>query len=102
MQRAAALLLVFVITACEVFRGATDRPRTALEEREFVEVYVALSRATTPEAKAQVLKQHGTSEEELEEFTKSYLNDLPALSAVFDSIVARQGAQQPEVPLLPR
>ena len=102
MQRAAALLLVFVITACEVFRGASGRPRTALEEREFVEVYVALSRATTPEAKAQVLKQHRTSEEELQEFTKSYLNDLPALSAVFDSIVARLGAQQPEVPLLPR
>ena len=102
MLRAAALLLVFVVTACEVFRGATGRPKTTLDEREFVEVYVALSRATTPEAKAQVLKQHGTSEEELQEFMKSYVNDLPALSSVFDSIVARHGAQQPEVPVLPR
>jgi hypothetical protein len=85
-----------------VFRGATGRPKTTLDEREFVEVYIALSRATTPQAKAQVLKQHGTSEQELEEFIKSYLNDLPALSSVFDSIVARQGAQQSGVPVLPR
>ena len=102
MPKAAALLLVFVVTACEVFRGATGRPKTTLDERTFVEVYVALSRATTPEAKAQVLKQHGTSEEELQEFMKLYVNDLPALSSVFDSIVARQGAQQPGIPVLPR
>ena len=102
MPRAAALLLVFAIAACEVFRGATGRPRTALGEREFVEVYIALSRATTPQAKAEVLKQHGTSEDELQEFMKSYVNDLPALSSVFDTIVARQGAPQPGVPELPR
>jgi hypothetical protein len=100
MIRAAALLLVVVVSACEVFRGGAARPRTAQSEREFVDVYVALSKAQTPEAKRQVLIQHGTSEKELEAFMRAYAANLPALSAVFDSIVARQGMQT-EAPVLP-
>ena len=102
MPRISALILVFALAACDVFRAATGRPNTALDEREFVEVYVALGRATTPEAKAEILKRHGTSEKELQDFMKSYVNDLPALSAVFDSIVARLGAERTDVPALPR
>jgi hypothetical protein len=78
------------------------RPRARLSEKEFVEVYVKLSRATTPQAKAAVLKQHGTTEAELQQFIQVHLKDLPALSTVFDSLVARMGSeQQPPVPALP-
>lgn len=93
MIRMLAMSLIILAGACEVFRGGVGRPRTALTEREFVDVYVALGKAPTPAAKAQVLKQHGTSQREMEEFLRAYAEDLPALSEVFDSIVARQGAQ---------
>jgi hypothetical protein len=99
MLRGAALMMVLVVGGCDVFRGASGRPRTELSEREFIEVYVALAKAHTPEAKAQVLKQHDTSEAELKAFMQAYTNDLPALSAVFDSIVARQGTPEPELPM---
>ena len=100
MMRVAAALLVVLVGACEVFRGGAGRPKTALSEREFVDVYVALGKARTPEAKVDILRQHGTSQKELEEFMRAYANNLPRLSEVFDSIVARQGVQT-EVPRLP-
>ena len=100
MIRYVALSLVVCLGACDVFRGGPSRPKTALSEREFVDVYVALAKATTPEAKQQVLTQHGTTEKELAAFLRAYADNLPALSAVFDSIVARQGMQT-EVPMLP-
>ena len=98
MIRIGATVLLILVAACEVFRGP-GRPDTALSEREFVDVYVALGKARTPEAKAQVLKQHGTTEKELAAFLRAYTEDLPALSEVFDSIVARQGMQS-EVPVM--
>ena len=105
MVKAATLLLVIVIGACEVFQGASGRPRTQLTEREFIEVFVALGKARSVDEKAQILKQRGTSEKELQDFMQAYANNLPALSAVFDSIVARQGAGSEgpmDVPRLPR
>jgi hypothetical protein len=101
MPKAGVLLLMIVLAACDVFRGGNARPTHALSEREFVEIYVALAKARTPEAKAEILKQHGTSVKELESFVQAYSGNLPAMSAVFDSVVARQGMQT-DVPALPR
>ena len=78
------------------------RPRAKLTDKEFVEVYVKLARAQTPQEKAAVLKQHGTTEAELQEFVQVHLRDLPALSTVFDTLVARMGSErEPTVPALP-
>jgi hypothetical protein len=97
------LLLVGFLSACDVFRGGDPRPRTKLSEREFVDVYVALAQVPTPEEKARVLKQHGTSEKELHAFVRAYSRNLTALSTVFDSIVARQGVHaEPQFRNLPR
>jgi hypothetical protein len=93
MFRFVLLLLVLPIGACDVFRGGDPRPKASLSEAEFVEVYVALSRATQPEEKARILKQHNTSEKELQEFVRLYTRNLPALAEVFDSVVARLGVQ---------
>ena len=105
MVKASALSLVLLISACDVFQGASGRPRTELTEREFIEVFVALGKARSVDEKAQILKQRGTSEKELQDFMQAYVKNLPALSAVFDSIVARQGAGSEgsmDVPRLPR
>ena len=101
MQRFWLLLVILVGSGCELFQGGRPRPRTSLSQREFTDVYVALAAAQTPEQKAQILKQHGTSEKELREFIEAYSLNLPALSEVFDSVVARQGLQA-EVPSFPR
>jgi hypothetical protein len=90
-----------LVPGCDVFRGGSPRPKTTLSQREFVDVYVALAAAQTPGAKAQILKQHGTSEKELQQFIQAYSVNLPALSEVFDSVVARQGLQA-EFPSFPR
>ncbi len=94
-------MLLIMIAACDVFRGGDARPKTTLSQREFVEIYVALSRARTPDAKAEVLKENGTSVKELEAFMQAYSSNLTAISEVFDSVVARQGLQT-DVPALPR
>lgn len=97
-----AVALFAVAAGCNVFQGGRHRPATALSEREFVEVYVALARAAQPEQKQRILEQHGTSRKELHEFINAYSNDLPALSVVFDSVVARLGSERGvEVPALP-
>ena len=101
MLRAGAVILVILMAACDVFRGGSHRPRTDLSQREFVNVYVALSKAQTSEAKSAVLKQHDITEKELEHFVAAYADDLKAFSEVFDSVVARQGLQT-DVPALPR
>lgn len=102
MRRIRCVVLVALfLSACNVFQSGR-RPATALSEREFVDVYVALARATQPAQKQQILQRHRTSRKELEEFINAYSNDLPALSVVFDSVVARLGMQPGmEVPALP-
>jgi len=95
----AAFLLA---TACDVFQGGRQRPSTPLTEREFIEAYVALAKARSVEEKRRILEQRGTSEQELKAFIQAYARDLPALSVVFDSVVARLGMQPGmEVPALP-
>jgi hypothetical protein len=97
-----AVFVALVLSGCNVFQGGPNRPATALSEREFVDVYVALARATQPAQKQQILQRHRTSRKELEQFINAYSNDLPALSVVFDSVVARLGMQPGmEVPALP-
>ena len=101
MLRAGAVILLILMPACDVFRGGSRRPKTNLTQREFVDVYVELSKARTPEAKSGILKQHGVTQKELEHFVAAYADNLTAFSEVFDSVVARQGLQT-EVPALPR
>jgi hypothetical protein len=97
------LLIVCLLSGCDVFRGGDPRPRTKLSEREFIEVYVALAQVATPEEKARVLKRHGTSQQELQAFVRAYSRNLNALSTVFDSIVARQGVHaEPQFRSLPK
>jgi hypothetical protein len=97
------LVVVFLLAAaCDVFQGGRHRPRTPLTEREFIEAYVALANARSVEEKRRILEQRGTSEKELQAFIQAYADDLPALSMVFDSVVARLGMQPGmEVPALP-
>ena len=96
------VVALFAVGGCNVFQGGRHRPAVALSEREFVDVYVALGRATTPEQKQRVLEEHGTSRKELQMFINAYANDLSALSAVFDSVTARLGAERgTDVPALP-
>jgi hypothetical protein len=104
MLRFIATSLLVLLGACEVFSDTAGRPKTTLSEREFIDVYVALAKAQTTDAKAQVLRQHGTTEKQVREFMQAYANDLPALSEIFDTIVARQGtqAETPDFPRLPR
>jgi hypothetical protein len=89
------LLVLCLITACDVFRG-NSRPRSELTPAAFVEVYVALANARTPAERARVLKQHKTSEKALHEFVQAYSHDIPQLSATFDSAVARLNAPRLE------
>jgi hypothetical protein len=97
------VLLLILIVGCEVFQGGNPVPKTTLTAREFVDVYVALSRAARPEDKARVLRQHKTTEKELRAFVRAYSRNLAAFSTVFDSIVARQGAElESDIPALPR
>lgn len=95
MLKGMTILLVLLFASCDVFRGGDPHPKTSLSEREFVDVYVELTRARTPEAKDSVLKKHGTTQRELEAFVRAYTANLPALSTVFDSVVARFGPQGP-------
>jgi hypothetical protein len=101
--RRAVFVALLVAPSCNVFQAGRNRPATALTDREFVDLYVALARATSPGDKQRILEQHGTTREEMKAFIGAYSNDLPALSVVFDSVVARLGMQPGmEVPLLPR
>jgi hypothetical protein len=88
------LLLICLISACDVFRGSLARPKTQLTPEQFVEVYVALARARTPAEKQQILKQHKTTEKALHEFVQAYSRDLPRLSATFDSALSRLNAPE--------
>ena len=97
-----AVFVVLLFSSCHVFQGGPSRPDTALSEAEFIDVYVALARAAQPEEEQRILRQRGISRKELEQFVHAYSNDLTALSAVFDSVVARLGAPQGmEIPSLP-
>lgn len=88
-------LLVFFIatiwTACDRLPEGFGRRTPGLTDKEFIEVYVKLARTSSPEVKARILKESGTTAKEMEQFVKVRLNDLPALSMVFDSVVARMG-----------
>jgi hypothetical protein len=98
------LLIVLLATtsACDRLPFGKTGKNTRLSDKEFVEVYVKLAQATSPEEKARILQQAGTSAEELEEFVKVYLDDLPALSQVFDTVVARIGnSREQDLPALP-
>ena len=100
--RCAVFVALFAVAGCNVFQGGRHRPGTALSEREFVAVYVELARATQPEQKQRILERHGTSRKEMQDFINAYSNDLPALSTVFDSVVARLGSVRGmDVPALP-
>lgn len=90
------LLALCLITACDVFRGSTRRPRSELTPEEFIEVYVALAHARTPADRERVLKQHKTTGKALHEFVQAYSHDVPRLSATFDSAVARLNAPRLE------
>ena len=70
-----------------------------LSNREFVEIYTKLVRAQSIPEKERILKEHGTSKAELEEFVRANVHDLPALSEVFDTVVARIGAPKEEYPI---
>lgn len=95
MLKGITIVLVLVLASCDVFRGGDPQPKTTLSEREFVDVYVALTRANSPQAKDSVLKKHGTTLREMEAFVRAYTVNLPALSTVFDSVVAQLGPQGP-------
>lgn len=96
------MLAAFILVGCDVFQGGPRHANAPLEEREFIEVYVALAQARSVGEKQRILQEHGTSEKELKAFVQAYANDLPALSMVFDSVVARLGMRPGvEVPSLP-
>jgi hypothetical protein len=97
------LVALLAAAGCNVFQGGRHRPKTALSEREFIDVYLALAQATRPEQEQRIFRQHRTSRKELQAFINAYSNDLPALSAVFDTLVARLGMQPGmEIPILPQ
>jgi hypothetical protein len=83
---------LLLLSACDVFRSNSKRPKSELTPQQFVEVYTALGKARTPAEKQRVLRQHKTSEKALQEFVQAYAQDLPELSAVFDSALARLNA----------
>ena len=58
MIRIGATVLLILVAACEVFRGP-GRPDTALSEREFVDVYVAVNQSRDDDAIARVDKVGG-------------------------------------------
>jgi hypothetical protein len=97
------LMLSSTALACDKLPGARGKNGSRLRDVEFIDVYVKLARATSPEEKARVLKEAGTSREELDEFIEVRLEDLPALSTVFDSVVARMGSasEDQQLPVLP-
>lgn len=96
------LLVLCLITACDVFSGSSRTPRTDLTPEEFIEVYVALANARTPADRQRVLEQHKTSEKALHEFVQAYSHDVPRLSATFDTAVARLSAPRLEESSRPR
>ncbi len=102
------LLAVVLFGACDVFQDRDRRPNTQLSDSAFIEVYADLFRARTEEDRQAVLEQHGTSPEELKAFVRAYSRNLPALSAVFDSIAERTGSEperrilREQPPALPR
>jgi hypothetical protein len=89
---------MFLVIACDVFRGSAGRPNSDLTPEQFVEVYVALGNAPTVAEKQQVLKRYKTSEKALQEFVQAYSRDLPELSAAFDSALARISSTRTEGP----
>lgn len=96
------VLMLCLITACDVFSGSARTPRTDLTPDEFIEVYVALAKARTPADRRRVLEQHKTSEKALHEFVQAYSHDVPRLSATFDTAVARLSAPRLEENSRPR
>ena len=98
-MRIVLLFMVVSLASCDVFRGGSPRPKTELQPQEFVDVYVALSKAQSPAEKAGILRKHKTSEKAMQEFITAYSKNLQELSLVFDSVLARQsGAQLQTVP----
>ena len=97
------LLALMLFSACDVFR-APGLPKTRLTQEEFIEVYVALAKANTPAEKERILKEHGTSQKELEAFIQAYTADVSSLSAAFDSALSRMStsAEGPEGASIPR
>lgn len=88
------VLLLFVTTiviGCNQWPKGLGGRTSGLRDEEFVEVYVRLSKTNSPAEKARILKEAGTTAREMDEFVKVRLDDLPALSIVFDSVVARMG-----------
>lgn len=94
-MRRLLFVCVLLLASCDVFRAGSSRPSTALSPREFVDVYVALAQATTQAEKARILRKHQTSEKEMQAFISGYAKNLPELSAVFDSVLARQSGEGP-------
>jgi hypothetical protein len=96
------LLLIAVlatVSACDQLPFGNKRNATRLSDREFVEIYIKLAKARSLPDKERILKQHGTTKAELEEFVRANVDDLPALSEVFDTVVARIGAPREEYPI---
>ncbi|HEY8507873.1 MAG TPA: hypothetical protein VIL32_05930 [Steroidobacteraceae bacterium] len=85
------LLLSAGAAACNT-SGRANVPKTALSKDEFIETFVELAKATSEEERRQILERRGTSQQELEAFVRAYSRDLDALSEIFDTIVARTGA----------
>ena len=103
LPRMRKLLLLIVVlataSACGQIPLGNKRKTTGLTDREFVEIYIKLARAHSLEEKERILKQHGTTKKELEAFVRANVDDLPALSEVFDTVVARIGAPKEEYPI---
>jgi hypothetical protein len=100
------LLLIAVLAtanACDQLPIGGKRRATRLTDAEFVEIYVKLAKAHSVAEKQSILKQHRTTEKDLEEFVRVNTRDLAALSTVFDTMVARIGApkEEPPIPVLP-
>jgi hypothetical protein len=96
------LLLIVVLataSACGQLPFGNKRNATRLTEREFVEIYIQLARAQSVAEKETILKKHGTTRAELDEFVHANIDDLAALSEVFDTVVARIGAPKEEYPI---
>jgi hypothetical protein len=105
MRNVLAIICILALTgACDDVSSRVMKRSTRLTQAEFIEVYAKLARATSETERQNILRQHGTSEAELQEFVAVNIDDLPNLSATFDSVVARLGADQEEgtMPTLPR
>ena len=85
------ITLLAACAACEQLSTSNSRRSTKLSETEFVDVCVKLARATSPAEKTRIMKEAGVTREDLDQFIAVYLEDLPGLSQVFDSVVARMG-----------